>query len=58
MFTVPEGLPAPRSMPLAPRRTSTWSRVAVSGWMKLPPPAPWATVAPSNWMASMENPRE
>ncbi len=52
-LTVPEGLPAPRSMPVAPRRISARSMIAESLWMNEPPPLPCTTVAPSYWMASI-----
>ncbi|MNR32320.1 hypothetical protein D3C85_1498950 [compost metagenome] len=57
-FTVPDGLPAPRSMPVAPRSTSARSMNAESVWMNEPPPLLCTTVAPSYWMASMAKPRE
>ncbi|MNU03717.1 hypothetical protein D3C72_2478390 [compost metagenome] len=52
-LTVPDGLPAPRIMPVAPRKISARSMMAESLWMNEPPPLPCTTVAPSYWMASI-----
>ncbi|CUJ89313.1 Uncharacterised protein [Achromobacter sp. 2789STDY5608615] len=55
-FTVADGLPEPRRMPADPRRISTRSSTAVSGWMKFEPA--WYMFMPSTCSESMAKPRE